>query len=56
MTLFEKLTFISKLLDDVIEEVLANIGSPPFPDLDKLEKIRENLHTYASVCPDIRKF
>lgn len=39
----QKILFAGYLLDEAIEDVLANIGSPPFPLLDNVQKIRDEL-------------
>ena len=46
MELIEKIGFARKLLEEVKEEVLANIGSPPFPDLDKIQLVIDDLDNY----------
>lgn len=39
----EKVRVARQLLDEVREDVLAHVGSPPFPNLDGLMLIRDDL-------------
>lgn len=42
------LTFAVELIAEVVEEVDANYGSPPFPNLEKLEAIGQQLAAYLT--------
>jgi hypothetical protein len=35
-----------RLLSGAIEKVLEEVGSPPFPNLEAVEKIRDELRSY----------
>lgn len=42
----EMIIMASRLLSGAIEQVLEEIGSPPFPDLEALEAVRDDLNSY----------
>lgn len=44
----EKINFAHKLLEEVEEEVLATLGSPPFPDLEGIHSARVGLEDYLA--------
>ena len=48
MKLMQKLAFTGFLIEEVIDEVLTNIGSPPFPDLATLEALSKDLNDYIA--------
>jgi hypothetical protein len=44
----EKIEFAYKLLKEVEEEVKAPLGSPPFPELEKIELVTAELSDWLS--------
>jgi len=48
MRITTKLTFASSLIAEVLEEVYANYGSPPFPNVADLESAEQHLNKYLT--------
>ena len=46
MIMSEKLNFAFLLVDEIVEDVYANYGSPPFPEVGELERIKDLLTTF----------
>ena len=46
LTAYEMIQMAEKLLSGAKEQVLEEMGSPPFPQLTVLSEIQDSLHNY----------
>ncbi len=54
MELLEKVSFAYKLLEEVKAEVLTTLGSPPFPELGRINAVAEELFDYLEEHDGVR--